>query len=279
MAVYVTGAAGFLGRATVAALAGAGCEVVAVTRAAAEMPATVRHRRISDYGALVAGGGDVLVHLAETPFAAEAQARGEAHVRETRAGLERMLSQGWGHVIYASSAVVYGDAIARPRREDEAVDPHDTYGQAKKGCETLVLAAGGAVARLANLIGPGMSRGTVLSDILDQIGNAGPLRLRDLAPVRDFLDVGDAADGLAALVRHSTAGIFNFGSGQGISIGDLAGLVLATARQQGRPIEETAPTGRMSHLVLDIGVSARELGWRPAVPLDRTIATLLRKTS
>ncbi|NJO53459.1 MAG: NAD(P)-dependent oxidoreductase [Bacteroidales bacterium] len=279
MAVYVTGAAGFLGRATVLALAASGFEVVAVTRAAAVFPVDVRHQSVRDYGEIETGGDDVLIHLAETPLVAEAQARGDIHLSDTRAGMERLLSLGWGHVVYASSAVVYGDAVMRPRREVETVDPRDIYGRAKRACEVLILNTGGAVARFANLIGPGMAHGTVLSDILDQIATAGPLRLRDVTPVRDFLDVRDAAEGIVAIVRRSASGIFNFGSGQGISIGDLADLVLTAAHERGRPVVATAPAGRTSHLVLDIGTSDRKLGWRPTVPLDRTIAALLRKTS
>ena len=47
--------------------------------------------------------------------------------------------------------------------------------------------------RLANVYGPGMAANNVMSDILGQVPGDGPLVVRDIAPVRDYLWIEDAA--------------------------------------------------------------------------------------
>ena len=280
MAIFVTGAAGFLGRATIALLVHEGLEVVAVTRSAAAFAAPVRCRRVANYEELLAeGGNDTLIHLAEMRDLRAAEADGQNYFNRTVARTETLLGQPWRYVIYASSAAVYGDASMTPRTPGESVVPLSIYGKAKRLCEQLVLSRRGAVARFANLVGPGMAPDNVLSEMLRQLSDSGPVFLRDLSPVRDFLAVEDAAAGILAILKSGERGIFNFGSGRGTSVADLVQRVLVIAAQSDRPVEETAPSGNMSHLVLDISASEERLGWRPRISLDDAIASILRKNS
>jgi nucleoside-diphosphate-sugar epimerase len=140
----------------------------------------------------------------------------------------------------------------------------------------MVLAAGGAAVRLANLYGPGMAANNVLSDVLQQLGGAGPVRIRDAAPVRDFLWVGDAAAGLAAVALGEPAGIYNLGSEHGTSIGELVRLLLEAAEEEGREIVATAPADRPSTLVLDIAATEAAFGWRPQTSLASGLRMLLK---
>lgn len=272
----VTGAGGFLGRQTVAMFVRAGEAVTAVSRSATvEIPGAAV-LRVADYCDIVPPARDcVLVDLADTRDLAKAQTAGQAHVEAARARAEELYSVGWGFVVFASSAAVYGDAQAHARREDEPLPPGSFYAQAKCAVESVALARGGAALRFANLYGPGMAINNVLSDILGQLGGSDALQIRDAAPVRDFLHVEDAAEAIGQVARARLGGVWNVGTGRGISALDLATKILALARTPDRAVVETAPSGTASHLVLDASALRRRCGWHPHVVFETGLSQLV----
>jgi nucleoside-diphosphate-sugar epimerase len=141
--------------------------------------------------------------------------------------------------------------------------------------EDRVLAAGGVVLRMANLIGPGLHGASVLGEVLAQLDRPGPVRIRDGAPERDFLPVDDAARAVAAALQIDGPAVFNIASGRSLSVRTLVARLLAAAGQAERPVEETAPGGRRSVLRLDIADAAEALGWRPETSLDAALAALV----
>ena len=71
--------------------------------------------------------------------------------------------------------------------------------------------------RPANIYGPGMSKNNVLSTILQQIPGMGKLEVMDTNPVRDFIWVEDAAEGIVALALSifkdgNKCALFNLGT-------------------------------------------------------------------
>jgi UDP-glucose 4-epimerase len=274
MTVVVTGASGFLGRALVAVLSARGERVVAVARRPLPALPGIEAVRVADYAETPRG--DVLVHLAEPAALAAAEQAGAAHEEAMLGTLDRLLAGGFRRVVYGSSAVVYGDRLAHPRRPDEAPEPASLYARTKLADERMVLAAGGVAVRLANLYGPGMAASNVLSDVLRQLGNPGPVRVRDTAPVRDFLWVGDAAVGLAAIALGEATGVYNLGTGSGTSIDELARLLLEIAGKPRREIVATAPGDRPSTLVLDVEATDAAFGWRPQTSLASGLRMLLK---
>ena len=104
--------------------------------------------------------------------------------------------------------------------------------------------------------------------------NDGPLTVRDPSPIRDFLWIEDAARGLADMAVGTGLGIFNLGSGTGVSVGDLARLALDLAGQSDRPVVASQPSQRPSSLSLNISSTASTFGWAPQVPLSHGLAQL-----
>jgi UDP-glucose 4-epimerase len=220
--------------------------------------------------------GDVLVHMAEASDRAYAQAHAPSYEQRAMATLERLQVKGFARVIYASSAVLYGDQEHSPRKVGDPVYETDAYTRLKLASERAVLASNGVVARLANLYGPGMAEGNVISTILGQIQQEGPVRVFDATPVRDFLWVEDAARALADMATGGACGIFNVGSGQGVSIHELATEVLTAAGQADRRIESIHAGTRFSKLVLDIVQTREAFGWQPIVTLAEGVANLVK---
>lgn len=271
----VTGASGFLGRAVVAELSARGLPVTAVSRGRPAFDNSVQTLQVDRYSDLRPASRDaVLLHLAEPNYIGAADREGAAHADAMRDTVSALAGAGWAHVIYASSAVVYGDDSGTPHLASEPVQPRGAYAQSKAACESIVVNAGGGVARLANLYGSGMASNNVMSDILAQIGGTGPVRVRDAAPVRDYLWIEDAARGLVDAATANLSGVFNLASGVGTSVNELAALILSLAKEN-RPLEETAPAGRKSCLVLDIAATTQRLGWRPAVSLRDGLSQLV----
>jgi UDP-glucose 4-epimerase len=230
--------------------------------------------QIPHYQDYVPPAGAVLVHLAEPALIPTATGQGATHVRAMVEQCRDLLAHPWRRIVYASSAAVYGDAIAIPRRCDERLTPSGPYAVAKLECEAAVLAAGGAVARFANLYGRGMHDATVIAEILAQLGRPGPLKVRNARAARDFLSVEDAAAGLQALSEDTAprGARFNFGSGTGWRVADIARLALELAKEMGRDIVSTDPATPETSLLLDIAATTAALGWRPSVTLERWLA-------
>ena len=272
--VVVTGASGFIGRALVIELARRRHNVMAVARTPQSWPAGVEGTLVKRYADLVLPDCPTVIHLAET--SRQGAIEDVSHSAECVALVQSLLAQGPKRFVYASSAVVYGDTMLHPRRPDENPFPDSVYAMAKLACEGVALAAGGTVARLANVYGRGMAKHSVLAEILAQIPGRSPLAIRDGRPVRDFLWIDDAARGLADLALGRAHGVFNVGTGAGTSIADLARLALRSAGEGRRALRETHPTEQASAIVLDIETMAATVGWRPVVSLGDGVARLLQ---
>jgi UDP-glucose 4-epimerase len=268
----VSGAAGFLGSRVVRALREQNAQVVAVSRRPIE-----GGLQLTSYAD--APSGEVLIHLAEANDRQEVRQAGTRYERAVQETLQALIRKRYRRIIYASSALLYGDRATTPRRETDAVYVSDAYTRVKWGCEQMVLATEGGIAvRLANLYGKGMSVRTVLHAILSQIPGRGRLVVRDDTPVRDFVFVDDAAEALAMMaLAPAGSGIFNVGSGRPVQIGALACLALDVAGESDRTVVASHHSSDPSHLVLDITRTVRTWNWQPATNLRDGIASIVEQ--
>jgi len=273
----VTGASGFLGRALVSHLDARGVPVVAVARQETAYPASIRAVTLSSYIDVPFLDGAVLIHLAEESDIGAANAGGSAHIDTVTMLARSLFRHPWRRLVYVSSGAVYDQGGTGPKRPG---DPTRTDGSpyvvGKLAVEAAVEGCGGVTARLANIYGPKMKPGTVISDIMAQIPGRQALRIRDSRPVRDFLWVGDAAAALAAVAFGIGAGTYNVGTGVGTSIGDVARHALIAANEQDRPIQEGQTDVRTTSVVLDISATTADFGWRPTIALQDGLRRMLR---
>jgi len=269
VSVIVTGASGFVGDALVQRLKQtAGFNVIPVSRRQAHSDTYL----LEDYHDTPPG--DVLVHLAENPDRMQVNQSGDVELDKSMAVLDALLQKKYQFVVYCSSAIIYGDSGERPFLEESPVIVNDTYSRLKVVNENKVLHTGGAVLRLANVVGPGMAKNNVLSDILSQLSAMSPLVVRNGNPVRDFIWVSDVVNAIVILIEKKVPGVFNVGTGIGVSINELARMVLQAAGEAQREVDSMAVSSSESYNVLDIE-KIKTLGWEPAYTLSQSINTLI----
>ncbi len=272
MKIVVIGASGFLGGFVGARFKALGAQTILVSR-----------QKIFGYHTVVEYAdtpqGDILIHLAETSNRSHANHLAVNYERSVDRNLDCLLKKGYRGIVYASSSVVYGDGVSQPHNELESVSAIDTYTRVKLASENKVLSSGGVVVRLANIYGPGMAAENVISRIINQFDEDGPITLQDTSPVRDFIWVEDAAEVFIKLVTLRVQGLFNVGTGIGTSIEDLAIMLLQHARQPQRKIVSEKSSTKPSSIVLDISKTKQALHWRPSVNLNEGLQRLVNGQS
>lgn len=199
-------------------------------------------------------------------------------------------------LLNAGSALAYGDSAKRaaPLDEEAAFAPLDDYG-ATKAAADLALGAlarrGLKVVRLRpfNHTGAGQSEDYAIPAFAAQIaaieaGERAPtIRVGDLEAQRDFCDVADIADayalaaGAAAEGRIAPGRAFNLCSGRALPMRAVLDMLLAMSSARVEVVNDPARM-RPSDIPRMIGDPRRaeaELGWRAAIPFERTLASVL----
>lgn len=96
------------------------------------------------------------------------------------------------------------------------------------------------------------------------------------APLREFLHVDDLADALVFLAKnYSDSGIINIGSGDEISIGDLADLVANIVGFDGQVVRDSSKPDGTPRKLLDTS-RLDKLGWRSRTSLPKGISSVYR---
>jgi GDP-4-dehydro-6-deoxy-D-mannose reductase len=276
MRVLVTGASGFLGPYVVRALAESGA-VVSGGGLAAPAVAGLEHALALDVTdphsvarAFDVARPEVVVHLAGFSSVGRSWEQEALCWRINADGTARVLEaaeKSGARVLLASTAEVYGAAGADGRllAETVASQPISPYGRSKVAAEGLVLAAGGVVARLFSVVGPGQASDFAIPRWAAALARRTPLlTVGKLDNRRDFLHAADAAAALRLLAESGGSQPYNVATGETTTLADmlkilceLAGYTpeIVVAEENLRPADPPALRGDAGRL--------RALGWQP----------------
>jgi len=299
--VLVTGAAGFLGHAVVAALADHGHEPVALIRGdrrAPERAVSARDGDLLDLDSVQAAvaGVDGVCHLAARTRVRDSLADPLTYWRTNLVGTLNLLEALAGSadrsvppsLVLTSTAAVYGTPPRQPIREDAPTLPRNPYGASKLAADQAAasVAATGALGavslRAFNIAGalggvsdPDLTR-LIPKTLAVQAGREPELVLNgDGSAVRDFVHVRDMADAVVRGLQACVAGrwrAYNVGSGHRVRVLD----VLEAAEQvTGRPVPvRHRPAADEPPILLADNTRIRQdLGWVPHNSDLRTILT------
>ncbi|MEY2399119.1 MAG: hypothetical protein QOJ00_2293 [Actinomycetota bacterium] len=296
--VLVTGGEGFIGSHLVERLVREGADVAALTyynafgqwgwldssevRDEVEiLPGDVRDARRVEQAV---DGRDVVFHLAALIGIPYSYVAPESYVQTNVQGTYNVanacLRAGVSRLVHTSTSEVYGTAITVPISEDHPLQPQSPYSASKIGGDMMALSLHHAfelpvaVARPFNTYGPRQSTRAVIPTILSQlIGGASEVKLGSLTPTRDFNYATDTAAGMMAIAGSDACvgTVTNIGSGQEISVGDLAQLLIEAVGADARVVVDESrvrPSGsEVDRLLADNTRITSLTGWSPQVGL------------
>ncbi len=290
----VTGGAGFIGSHLVDALLAAGREVSVIDDLSSgdarrvASGAQLHELDIVDRDALqsllrdirpaaifhLAAQSSVVASVADPGRDCAVNVAGTLNVVDIAGGL------GVPVVFTSTGGALYGDEAPRPTAEDRIPAPLSPYGASKWAGEAYVktwsLSSGipHAVCRLGNVYGPRQSphgeAGVVSIFTHCLYSGRAPKLFGHGKPTRDYVHVADVVRAL--LAASGRRGTYNIATGVETDVARIWEELRAAAGSELEAELADLRPGELQHSCLDASLAARELDWRPDVPIDAGLA-------
>ncbi|MFO7618049.1 MAG: GDP-mannose 4,6-dehydratase [Thermoplasmata archaeon] len=293
MKILVTGAAGQLGSYLVESLSKEHDITGMDLRKPAEPQKKARYVTgdIGDYRLAMdtCRGKDAVIHTAAQVSVDRSVSDPIFDARENILGTVNMLEAATksmvGHFIYISSAAIYGTPENIPIGEGHPRSPLSPYGVSKLAGENYAFAFAETyglsvtAVRPFNIYSPRQDPESpysgVITRFVDRVREGKPPVIQgDGGQTRDFVHASDVVGmiGLCLEKPGARGQAFNCGTGKGVSVRELAGII---AKASGRKLEpESAPArnGDIRDSVADISKAKKLLGYKPAIALKDGLA-------
>lgn len=197
-------------------------------------------------------------------------------------------------VINASSVSVYGQAVKVPQKETDPLDPNWAYGvgklAAEKYCQIFNEQYGIPIIslRYGQVYGVREWFGRALTVFIKRMLDSQPIVIfGDGRQMRDYIYVSDVVDCHNICLTNDKIenGVFNVGSGRGVTILEIARRVKDVFGDKSKIIFEDTKEGEVSKLIpyrrritcelqkmyMSIEMAKRVLKWRPKISLTEGI--------
>ncbi len=184
-------------------------------------------------------------------------------------------------IIVTSTSEVYGTARYVPIDEKHPLQPQSPYSATKIGADAIAESFYRSfdlpviIARPFNAYGPRQSARAVIPTIITQLLNdSKEIKLGSIHPTRDFNYVQDICKGFIVIAKCDKAigKVVNIGSGQEISIGELAKIIIKQitpdARVGSEDIRKRPDKSEVERLVCDNRLIQGLTGWKAEVSLE-----------
>jgi NAD dependent epimerase/dehydratase len=224
-------------------------------------------------------GIDIVCHLAALiaiPYSYEAP-RSYVHtnIEGTLNILQAAREANVSRVLHTSTSEVYGTAQYVPIDEGHPLQGQSPYSASKiaadKLAEAFHLSFGLPVATIRpfNTYGPRQSARAVIPTVITQALTQPEVHLGNLAPTRDLNFVADTVEGFirVAACPEAIGHVINIGTGQEISIGELAHIIMELVGQEKPVVSEDQrirpAKSEVERLCADNRKAQTLLGWQP----------------
>lgn len=184
-------------------------------------------------------------------------------------------------VFITSTSEVYGTAQYVPIDEKHPLQPQSPYSATKIGADNLAESFYRSfnlpvtIVRPFNTYGPRQSARAVIPTIITQLlSGCKEIQLGSLHPTRDLNYVTDICNGFIAVAKHkeSVGKTINIGSGQEISIRDLAAFLIKLIKPgtkiSSEDIRKRPDKSEVKRLVCDNSLIRRLTRWKPETSLE-----------
>lgn len=231
---------------------------------------------------------NTIFHLAAQPIVEVGQTNPistfEVNIKGTWNVLESARQQNVKKVIIASTVHVYGDNPNVPYREEYFPQPSRPY-ETSKACADLLAQVYAdtynlpvEIPRFVNIYGPGdFNFSRLIPKVIKSILKGENPRVWDIGLIRDFLFIDDAIRAYLMLAekdlpKTKRGRVFNFGTGEPISIIDLVQKIIDIAKVESVNLKiNSIPQDRSNEVkkqYASVIKAKRELGWYAKTSLD-----------
>lgn len=287
--ILVLGGNGFIGSHLVEALVASGTRVRVLTRSQCKYTRPIQgvDYRFADFSDSVSIAEslvdvDIVIHLISTTVPATANLDPLADIQGNLLPTVRLLQQmrdfGVSRLVFLSSGgTVYGDTNTVPIPEEHERNPLSSYGIVKVAIENYIAmfcrqhGLSSLVLRVSNPYGPRQGHlgvQGVIPTFFQRILAGDEIRIwGDGSNVRDYLYITDLVSFIVQGIDQNLSGLYNVGSGQGVSLRDILSLIEEVSGISAK-VEYLPPRGfDVKKVVLDISKAREALGWEPSVSL------------
>lgn len=302
--VLVTGAGGFIGSHLVDELLKQGADVTAFVHYNARNDWGMLEGRYTDATPnLTVTSGDVtdalfvkkavagkeyVFHLAALigiPYSYVApESYINTNIRGTLNVMQACLDHDVTRVVHTSTSEVYGTAQYTPIDENHPLQGQSPYSASKIGAdkiaESFFCSFGLPVTTIRpfNTFGPRQSTRAVIPTIITQALTGTTVKLGSLTPIRDLTYVADTANGFMKLAesKDTIGKTVNTGSGRGVTIGELAEIIIRQINPDARIVCEEKRVrpekSEVMELLCDNRAALELAGWKPNYTLEEGLA-------
>jgi CDP-glucose 4,6-dehydratase len=304
--VLITGATGFIGSWLTEIMLGKGAKITVLIRERDPLIASLGqllsrielvYGDIRDHTVIekAVENQEVVFHLAAITQVAHAISNPtetmEVNVSGTLNVLESIRkSTASPFLVYASTDKIYGEPGYLPIDEEHPLSAKSPYDASKLAADRLtnsyVVTYGidASISRWSNTIGGRDSNVLrAVPDFIMSVLDGRPPTIRgDGSHIRDYMYVTDAVLGIVCLAENkglSRGEVFNFGTGVGTSVLELANMIVNLMGFEGRlkPVILGARTpGEIDRQYLSARKAEELLKWRPEVDLGSALAKTIR---
>ena len=206
------------------------------------------------------------------------------NIRGTLNIMQSCLDAGVNRVMHTSTSEVYGTAQYTPIDEKHPLQGQSPYSASKIGAdkisESFYCSFGLPVTTIRpfNTFGPRQSTRAVIPTIITQALMSNYVKLGSVTPVRDLTYVADTVQGFIKFAesKKTVGKTVNTGSGRGVTIGDLADIIIKQVNPKAKIIceqERIRPDkSEVMQLLCDNRLAKDLAGWEPKYSLEKGLS-------
>lgn len=229
---------------------------------------------------------DVVFHLLSTSVPSTSNSDPVSDIQGNLIGsvrlLELMRNAEVRRMVYLSSGgTIYGPPSTCPVSEEHRESPICSYGVVKSAIEKYILmeqhlhGLSPVILRASNPYGPRQGHDGVqgvIGTFLWCVANGDPVQVwGNGGVVRDFIHVSDLAELCVECGYSDVTGIFNAGSGQGVSIREILDTISEVTQLHIAPSFKPSRGFDVPRVVLDISKIRSHFDWQPKIKLKAGI--------
>jgi UDP-glucose 4-epimerase len=186
-------------------------------------------------------------------------------------------------LIYCSSGgAVYGKPMQNPIEESHTKLPSTSYGLVKSLIEDYIVYYNRnfglpyLIVRPANIYGPKLrsigEQGIISTLLFKAYKKEETVIWSNPENIRDYLFIDDFAEGLTSLIKNDSEGIYNMGSGEGVTLTQIIDVVQSLLNSPMNIVFQEVIVKDEPFNVLCNKKIHQETGWKPQFSLEKGIS-------